>query len=228
MGEIALLNQFASCGYVVVPGLLAEAAADELRRSLAEVSGKAGHRNLIRDFESVRSVTVLPALENVLKDTTGRKARAIRGILFNKLEGANWALGWHQDLTIAVKEKKHAPGYKGWSVERGVVHVHPPTLVLEKMLVLRLHLDWSEDKNGGMWVCPGSHRQGLLSPEQASAFVASNRTECPPLAPGDALLMRPLLLHASSRSTTSESRRVIQLEYAQTDLQHGLEWAEAA
>jgi ectoine hydroxylase-related dioxygenase (phytanoyl-CoA dioxygenase family) len=33
-------------------------------------------------------------------------------------------------------------------------------------------------------------------------------------AAGDALLMRPLLLHASSRSTSPNNRRVLHIEYA--------------
>jgi hypothetical protein len=45
---------------------------------------------------------------------------------------------------------------------------------------------------------------------------------------GDALLMRPLLLHASSRSTRATHRRVLHLEYAWFPLPDGLAWHEAA
>ena len=38
------------------------------------------------------------------------------------------------------------------------------------------------------------------------------------------MLMRPLLLHASSSSSKPEPRRVIHLEYAADDLPGGLEW----
>ena len=45
---------------------------------------------------------------------------------------------------------------------------------------------------------------------------------------GDALLMRPLLLHASGRSTSPRHRRVLHIEYAAFALPQGLHWHEAA
>jgi hypothetical protein len=41
-----------------------------------------------------------------------------------------------------------------------------------------------------------------------------------------AMLMRPLLLHASSECAVSEPRRVIHLEFATDELPHGLQWHE--
>jgi hypothetical protein len=43
-------------------------------------------------------------------------------------------------------------------------------------------------------------------------------------AVGDALLMRPLLLHASSRSAMERERRVLHMEYAADSLPGRLEW----
>ena len=45
-------------------------------------------------------------------------------------------------------------------------------------------------------------------------------------AAGDALLIRPLLLHASGRSTSGRHRRVLPIEYAAFDLPAGLYWHE--
>jgi len=41
---------------------------------------------------------------------------------------------------------------------------------------------------------------------------------------GTALVMRPLLLHASSSCAIPKSRRVIHLEFASAELPHGLDW----
>ena len=41
---------------------------------------------------------------------------------------------------------------------------------------------------------------------------------------GDALLMRPLLLHSSGRLRTASHRRVIHIEYAAFALPGGLQW----
>jgi hypothetical protein len=38
-------------------------------------------------------------------------ARAVRAILFDKTPENNWALGWHQDRTIAVAARRDAAGY---------------------------------------------------------------------------------------------------------------------
>ena len=35
----------------------------------------------------------------------GAKVRPVRAILFDKTEATNWALGWHQDRTIAVRKR---------------------------------------------------------------------------------------------------------------------------
>ncbi|WP_162549742.1 phytanoyl-CoA dioxygenase family protein [Hymenobacter nivis] len=43
---------------------------------------------------------------------------------------------------------------------------------------------------------------------------------------GGAMLMKPLLLHASSRSTSDRPRRVIHLEFSAQELPAGLAWRE--
>jgi hypothetical protein len=45
---------------------------------------------------------------------------------------------------------------------------------------------------------------------------------------GDVLLMRPWLLHASSRSTSIRHRQILHIEYAGFTLLRELEWHEAA
>ena len=43
---------------------------------------------------------------------------------------------------------------------------------------------------------------------------------------GDVMLMRPLLLHASMRSTTDRPRRVLHFEVNRLELAAPLRWAE--
>jgi hypothetical protein len=45
------------------------------------------------------------------------------------------------------------------------------------------------------------------------------------VAEGGVMLMRPLLLHASSKCRTGAHRRVLHIEYAGCDLPSGLQWA---
>ncbi len=61
---------------------------------------------------------------------------------------------------------------------------------------------------------PNTHRRGVLNDEEVEAIV-SNAT---PLAclvlKGGIIVMRPLTIHASSKSQSDISRRVIHIEYA--------------
>jgi ectoine hydroxylase-related dioxygenase (phytanoyl-CoA dioxygenase family) len=146
-------------------------------------------------------------------------------LLFDKTPAANWSIGWHQDTAIAVREKVEAPGFFGWSVKAGVPHVHPPTQILESMITLRVHVDDCGEGNGPLRVIPGSHRHGRLSDEAIAKRATGPEVICP-LQAGGVLLMRPLILHASSPATTPQHRRVLHLEFAADPLPHGLEWYE--
>lgn len=50
----------------------------------------------------------------------GPGARPVRAILFDKTAERNWALGWHQDRTIVVKERVDADGCGPWTVKSGL------------------------------------------------------------------------------------------------------------
>jgi ectoine hydroxylase-related dioxygenase (phytanoyl-CoA dioxygenase family) len=163
---------------------------------------------------------------NILAPAMSREARAVRGIFFDKPRGANWPVAWHQDLTIAVSEKRNIDGWTGWSLKNGINHVQPPAPFLEQMLAVRLHLDDCGPDNGPLRVRPGTHRMGRLAREAIDAFGDKHEEAVCGARRGDALMMRPLLLHASSAATNPSHRRVIHLEFAPPDLlPDGLEWA---
>ena len=71
---------------------------------------------------------------------------------------------------------------------------------------------------------PGSHRGGrLTAPEIQRQRTQTSSVACP-VPSGGALLMRPLLLHASAASQSPRHRRVIHLEYAADSLPGSLQW----
>ena len=152
----------------------------------------------------------------------------MRVIYFDKSPDGNWLVSWHQDLTIALREQVETPGFGPWSVKDGIPHVHPPAELLERMLTVRLHLDAADETNGALRVLPGPHREGRLPNAQTQAWrtraaEVTCKADC-----GEALLMRPLLLHASGKSTSPRHRRVLHLEYAAFPLPLGLHWHAAA
>jgi ectoine hydroxylase-related dioxygenase (phytanoyl-CoA dioxygenase family) len=131
--------------------------------------------------------------------------------------------GLAQDLTIVVRERREVPGFGPWTIKAGINHVQPPADILNHILGIRLHLDESGPDNGPLRVVPGSHKQGRLSAEKVAEWQKANSVVCT-VPRGGALLMRPLLLHASSACVAPKPRRVIHLEFAAGPLPGGLEW----
>jgi ectoine hydroxylase-related dioxygenase (phytanoyl-CoA dioxygenase family) len=148
-------------------------------------------------------------------------------LFFDKTAGANWKVPWHQDVSIAVRQQVEAPGFGPWSRKAGVVHVRPPVSVLQSMLTIRLHLDNCGMENGPLQVLPGSHGGGFISSEGVKTWRQNVKSVSCMVQAGGVVLMRPLLLHASSAASAPGNRRVIHLEYASgSALPAGVEWHE--
>jgi ectoine hydroxylase-related dioxygenase (phytanoyl-CoA dioxygenase family) len=155
----------------------------------------------------------------------GPSAFAVRAIFFEKSSEANWKVAWHQDLSIAVKEKHEVIGFGPWSEKEGVTHVEPPAELMAKMVALRLHIDDNTPENGSLKVISGSHIHGRLSTSATEQWKTHEAVEC--LAPaGSILLLRPLLLHSSSTSKRPLNRRVLHIEFANFNLPAPLAWHE--
>jgi hypothetical protein len=222
-------DQLHESGFAVRSGVLDSQQVKDLISSLESIEEdslhrRGGIRNLLDVSDAVRELSSSPSIRPLVTTVLGEEAFPVRGILFDKTEAANWKVPWHQDLTIAVAEKVETNGFGPWSVKTGVQHVQPPAFVLENMLSVRIHLDNCPAENGALKVIPGSHRAGRLS-ENESARIGSRgpAVVCAARA-GDAVLMRPLIVHASSASERPRHRRVIHLDYAAVSLPGKLRW----
>jgi ectoine hydroxylase-related dioxygenase (phytanoyl-CoA dioxygenase family) len=212
-------------GFCIVPnvfdknsivGLIATLDHADMARSKrgAEVFGA---RNLL-DIPEIRTLANSPEIIALVDPVLGQNSIPIRGIFFDKTPGANWPVAWHQDLTLAVTDRRDLPGWTNWSVKRGAHHVNPPVSVLENMVTLRVMLDDCDADNGPLRVQPGLHRLGRLSREQIVECCASQEEqECLGWA-GDVLMMRPLLVHASSAARNPRHRRVVHIEFVAADV----------
>ena len=209
-------------GFAVVPQCLDEQMIEHLCSYLEHT--KHAQRNLL-GVPAVRELAASEPVRELANSVLGEGCFAVRGILFNKTPDSNWKVVWHQDRTIAVREQKDAALFGPWSIKAGVPHVQPPSSVISKMLAIRLHLDESHESNGPLRVIPGSHKAGCLSPEQIAIWTLRPSFICT-VPRGGAIVMRPLLLHASSSCSRPEPRRVVHLEFAADDLPDGLEWHE--
>ena len=150
--------------------------------------------------------------------------RPVRAIVFDKSSDHNWIVPWHRDISIAVRERHETPGFGPWSIKDGVHHVQPPPSVLARMVTARLHLDAAPASNGALHVIPGSH----LDIEHDWPESDPGRQDRDPITleaePGDVVLMKPLTLHASSKSIQPNHRRVIHIEFANQALPKPLQW----
>ena len=139
----------------------------------------------------------------------------------------NWLVPLHQDLSVPVMAQRIAPGFTAWSRKEDGIFVQPPVQVLEQLVAVRLHLDPCSSIDGPLQVVPGSHALGVLAPNEAVSARASRGTfECT-AGVGDALLMRPLLLHASSKSSGTSMRRVLHFLFGPRELPSGIAWRHA-
>ena len=213
-------------GFVVVPRAIASDEREELLSTLGPVSG-AGRRGLLA-LPAVAELARSRRLLDLIRPHLPSEPFPVRTIYFTKSADTNWLVPWHQDLTLALRDHVDVSGFGPWSVKDGVPHVQPPIELLEQMISVRLHLDDADESNGALRVIPGSHRFGRLSSDRIQEIRSQQSDFLCAASAGDVLLMRPLLLHASSRSTSSRHRRVLHIEYAAFTLPDELNWHEAA
>ena len=181
-------------------------------------------RNLFEKIPSLKK-TLLNNKIKLILEQIGNKFHLTKAIYFNKPAFSNWYVTWHQDLSIHVKEKIEHPDFHGWTNKKGFIGVIPPKEILSNTITIRVHLDDTTIENGGLKIIPRSHKN-ILKNQAIKHFTQTELSiDCNVLA-GGIQLMKPLLLHASSKSQNNKSRRVIHLEFNNIDLPDGLQWSE--
>lgn len=210
-------------GFAVVPAVLSNEEIEDLIARLDVEGGRGGSRVADQD-PTVRSLAWSGTAMAFARSALGERARPVRILFFDKKPDANWSVPYHQDLTIAVRERAEVEGYRPWTVKAGVPHVQAPAEVLERMVAVRLHLDPCGEGNGPLRVLPGTHAEGKLSHAAIEARLAGVSEVTVTAERGAAILMKPLLLHASSPSMEPSHRRVLHIEYAAADLPEPLAW----
>jgi ectoine hydroxylase-related dioxygenase (phytanoyl-CoA dioxygenase family) len=216
-------------GYILIEGLFDSKTIEALRAAFADADVARSERG--GDTFGARNILALPEVRTVARSPALMLVAgmaAVRGIFFDKTPAANWPVAWHQDLTLALATRNDTPGWTNWTVKRGINHVQAPADVLARMVTMRLHLDDCGEDNGALRVAPGSHGDGILGRAEIATRTKSSEVTVTAKA-GDALFMKPLLLHASSPAREPSHRRVLHLEFAPADLlPPGLAWAFSA
>jgi ectoine hydroxylase-related dioxygenase (phytanoyl-CoA dioxygenase family) len=207
-------------GFAIVERVFSSSTIEKIVAALGSVS--AGMRQPHTRNTAIAEFVFAAEIQELVTPALGSDVRPVRSILFDKTAEKNWGVPWHQDLTIAVAERREVAGFIGWSMKDGVHHVQAPREILERMLTVRLHLDDCGLENGPLRVLPGTHTQGWLDTELIDRCKRDIQEQVCIAGRGGAVLMRPLLLHASSKATKPGHRRVLHLEFAAGDFPGGL------
>jgi ectoine hydroxylase-related dioxygenase (phytanoyl-CoA dioxygenase family) len=173
---------------------------------------------------SMRELVRSRIVRGILAPITGENFFCVRGLLFDKNPNANWKVPFHQDLTIEVRNKIEDEAFGPWSRKAGVLCVQPPRQILENILTLRVHCDDCDADNGALRVLSGTHKMGKLSAAKIQELRRNTPETVCEVAAGGVLLMRPLLLHASSPAVSPRHRRVLHFDFAACELPHSVQW----
>lgn len=179
-------------------------------------------RNLLDAVPIVKTFWRTGILRETLQRALGDHFGLVRVLFFDKPPDRSWALPWHKDTAIAVKNNSLASAsLTRPTIKAGVPHVVACDELLARMLTLRVHLDEVTDENGPLRVVPGSHVSS------SSEGVGANSAVTVYANVGDVLVMRPLLSHCSGASLpgTTRHRRILHLEFSADEiLADGYEW----
>ena len=211
-------------GYTVVAGVIDATLCARIAASLS-TDGMAGSRRLLQNT-LVRDAVAQLRVRSPISSLLPRNAVAAQCTLFSKSDAANWSVPPHQDSSIPVMEHVKDEACKGWSLKEGLIFVQPPTELLKQLLAVRIELDGTPPPAGELCVVPGSHLLGRLSAAQASIVARRQGMRACAVPQAGALVMRPLLIHASTKAPNGIVRRVLHLLFGPSRLPHGLRWAQ--
>ncbi|SIS77559.1 Phytanoyl-CoA dioxygenase (PhyH) [Chryseobacterium ureilyticum] len=181
-------------------------------------------RQFLKEIPEIKDFIFNDNIKEVVKNIFGEKYFVVKSIYFDKPETSNWYVAYHQDLTISVDKKLELSGFGPWTTKQNQFAVQPPLNVLENIYTIRIHLDDTDESNGALKVIPTSHSKGIYRPETIDWTVETE--EICNVEKGGIMLMKPLTLHGSNRTTNGKKRRVIHIEFSDMELPEVLQWAE--
>ena len=207
-------------GYAVLPGIFSQEFLNDLLQQVDELAprrSRAGLRHAM-GLSPVGDVARHPQMIDLAREVLGTHAFPFRATLFEKSPAANWLVVWHQDTALPLRERSEAAGWGPWSVKEGIAYAHAPAAALSHVLALRVSLDDSLSENGPLRILPETHTLGVLSDDSIHELAARIAPVDCVVPKGGIVAMRPLVVHASSKSQTEIPRRVLHIEYAASDL----------
>jgi len=211
-------------GFATIPQVLTQDECERLLSLPFELDpASAGSRCLLQQpwcRDLVAQLRAHPQIAALLPED----AMAVQCTYFEKSLSRNWRVPIHQDLSIPVAARIDHPALRGWSEKEGSLYVQPPAELLEQLVAIRLHLDPCTEGDGPLQFIGSSHTQGRIDAAEAAEWHRARPLVACTMNAGDALAMRPLTLHTSSKASGTSLRRVLHFVFGPAMLPHGLRW----
>jgi ectoine hydroxylase-related dioxygenase (phytanoyl-CoA dioxygenase family) len=181
-------------------------------------------RQFLIEIPETLDIILNEKLKEIIKTNFGNDYFITKSIYFDKPQMSNWFVAYHQDLTISVNKKIELENFENWTTKQNQFAVQPPKNILDKNFTIRIHLDKTTKENGALKVVNKSHANGICRIENVE-INAETESFCE-VENGGIMIMKPLLFHASNKTTNNERRRVIHIEFSNQELPKELEWNE--
>lgn len=181
-------------------------------------------RQFLLEIPETLEIILNNKLKEIIKTNFGNDYFITKSIYFDKPEMSNWFVSYHQDLTISVNKKIELENFENWTTKQNQFAVQPPKNILDKNFTIRIHLDKTTKENGALKVINKSHAKGICRIENVE-INTQTESFCE-VENGGIMIMKPLLFHASNKTTNNERRRVIHIEFSNQELPKELEWSE--
>lgn len=181
-------------------------------------------RQFLKEIPEVKDLVFNENIKKLIKEIFEDRYFVVKSIYFDKPEKSNWYVAYHQDLTISVDKKTELQGFGPWTTKQNQFAVQPPLEILENIYTIRIHLDDTDEYNGALKVIPTSHGKGIYRPETIDWNVETEHI-CK-VSKGGVMIMKPLTLHGSNRTTNGKKRRVIHIEFSDRELPAEIQWSE--
>ncbi len=198
--------------------------ADNSKETFRKSADLFAIRQFLKEIPEARNLIFNDKLNSIITQLFGQDFFVVKSIYFDKPETSNWYVSYHQDLTISVDNKLEIEDFIHWTVKQNQFAVQPPIDILESNFTIRIHLDDTGEDNGALKVVPKSHLKKIYRPATID-WKIETETTCS-VKKGGIMIMKPLLLHSSGRTTNSKKRRVIHIEFSNQELPDGLNWSE--
>lgn len=230
----ALVDQLNNTGFIIIDDVYTNDEIDNIlnvidsapvnKDTFRKTADLFAIRQFLKEVPAVQSVIFNAKAVAIINQLFGDTYFATKAIYFDKPAQSNWFVAYHQDLTISVDKRTEFDGFGPWTVKQNQFAVQPPIGILQNNFTIRIHLDDADENNGALKVLPVSNQKGIYRAETIDWSIETE-TFCP-VKKGGIMIMRPLLLHASNRSTNNNPRRVIHIEFSDSQLPEGINWSE--